>query len=139
MNTRSLLLGSAVVFALAGTGFAQTTNDATPTSKPVHHTIVHHYRHHVLHRSLHTASVHAPATPAEQVQTNDLNREQLYTAQYRSGPQNMQGGAAYYPQEPGQNNGLTPAHRIPNGLPFQAATPAGGRADMSTLSSAHRQ
>jgi hypothetical protein len=135
-----------MALALAGTGFAQTTDDAAPASKPVHHTIVHRYRHSARHRIVHTVAVHTPATPAEQVQTNDLNREQLYTAQYRSGPQtygagpqNMQGGAAYYPQEPGQNSGVTPARRIPNGLPFQAATPAGGRADMSTLNSAHRQ
>jgi hypothetical protein len=97
----------------------------------------------VVHHVLHTASVHVRTTPAEGVETNDLNRDQLYSAQYRtglqsgSGPQNMSGNAAYYRQEPGQGTGLTPAQRIPNGLPFQAATPAGGRADMSTLNQAH--
>jgi hypothetical protein len=144
MNTKSLLLGGAVAIVLVSTVFAQTTV-ATRTSKTAHHSIGHHYRH-VRHHIVHTVSVRPATTPAEQIQTNDLNRDQLYSAQYRTesrqyGPasQNMQGGATYYPQQPGQNTGLTPARRIPNGIAFGGATPAGGRADTPSLNSAHRE
>ena len=158
MRCKSLLLGGALALALSGAAFAQAGSDpdensqpatqsqqssnASATKPPSEHAM-RHVRHRVVHHVLHTASVHVRTTPAERVETNDLNRDQLYSAQYRtgpqsgSGPQNMSGNAAYYRQEPGQETGLTPAQRIPNGLPFQAATPAGGRADMSTLNQAH--
>jgi hypothetical protein len=161
MRCKSLLLGGAMVLALSGAAGAQDgsslgqnsqpaaqsqqSSDTSTTKTPakhVTHRVLHHARHHVQH----TASVHIRTTPAERVETNDLNREQLYSAQYRSGPsqygpgpQAMQGEATYYPQEPGQNAGVTPTRRIPNGIPFQAATPAGGRADTPSLDQAHRQ
>jgi len=161
MRCKSLLLGGAMALALSGAAAAQVgsslgqspqpaaqsqqSSDTSTTKTPakhVTHRVLHHARGHVQH----TASVHMRATPAERVETYDLNRDQLYSAQYRygppqygPGPENMRGEATYYPQEPGQNTGLTPTRRIPNGIPFQAATPAGGRADTPSLDQAHRQ
>ncbi len=138
MNTRSILLGGAMAVALAGAGFAQTAGDATPTGKPAHHAMVHHYSHHMRHRLLHTASMHAPATAAERAETNNLNRDQLRPVQYAPRPQYGQAGAAAYPRAPGQDNGITPVRRIPNGNPYQSGVAAGGRADTPSLNQAHR-
>jgi hypothetical protein len=119
---------------IAGAGLAQTTSDAAATKETVtSHAVAHHYRHVTHRRVVHAAAV----TPAERVQTDSLNREQLYSAQNGSEPRNLQNPAAYYPQQPGQNAGVTPVRRIPNGVAFQAATPTGGRADPSTLEQVH--
>ena len=153
MRCKSLLLGGAIALVASGAAFAQGATTSDQNSKPAAQSqqstdsaktpakrVTHRVLHHVSHRVQLTASVHMRATPAERVETNDLNRDQLYSAQYRSGPQpprNMQGEATYYRPEPGQNTGSTPVRRIPNGIPFQAVTPAGGRADTSSLNQVH--
>jgi hypothetical protein len=91
--------------------------------------------HHRMHHRIHSASLHAVSSPAERQATRDLNLQQVRMTQYGApGPQYAQ-GPAYGPQygqpEPGQNTGFTSTDRIPNGTPYQTATPAGGRADTS--------
>jgi hypothetical protein len=157
MRCKAILLGGAVALALSGAAFAQgsdsgqnsqptaqsqQSSDISATDKSASQTTKHvtrHVRHHMRHRVLHTASAHMRmrVTPAERAETNNLNREQLRAVQYAPGPEYGQRGARY-PQEPGQNTGLTPVRRLPNGTPFQSATPAGGRSDSQSLDQAHR-
>jgi hypothetical protein len=149
MNLKSILLGGALTVALAGAGFAQQakpdeaqqmqTRQTTPKS-------MHHVRHHMLHRMhhrIHTASLRAVSSPAERHATRDLNLQQVRMTQYGAPGSQYARGAAYGPQygpyqrEPGQNGGLTPTNRIPNGTPYQTATPSGGRQDTQSINEAH--
>ena len=160
MLTRSILLGGAIVLTLAGAGFAQQASDKTSTdqmqpmdktqpndqaqsdqttAKTVHH-YSHHARHHMrtamLHK--HTTMLHRASNPAERRSTADLNRQQLQTA----GPQYSQRYApapqpAAYRAPAGENTGITPTSRIPNGTPYQTLTPAGGHEDTPAMDQAH--
>jgi hypothetical protein len=136
MRCKSILLGGALAAILAGAGYAQAASDNMPVKKPAHHAMVHRYRHAVHHQMQHTA-MRAPETSAERAATYNLNREQLRPVDYAREAQYRTGTANGNP-EPGRNTGFTPARRIPNGLSFQAATPAGGRGDTPALNSAHR-
>ncbi|HEX4158204.1 MAG TPA: hypothetical protein VHY79_06990 [Rhizomicrobium sp.] len=155
MRCQLILLGGAMALALSGAAFAQgsgsaqnsqpvaqsqQSSDTSATDKSGSQTskhMTHHMRHHMRRHVLRTASAHMRVTPAERAETNNLNREQLRAVQYAPGPQYGQ-GSARYPQEPGRATGLTPARRLPNGVPFQSATPAGGRSDTQSVNQAHR-
>jgi hypothetical protein len=155
MLTRSILLGGAIALALAGAGVAQQASDKTSTdqTQPMDKTqsngqaqpdqdaakTVHHYRHHARHH-IRTAMLHRPSTPTERRATAQLNQQQLQMA----GPQYAQGPGyapapqpAAYPAPTGENTGITPTNRIPNGTPYQTLTPAGGREDTPVMDQAH--
>lgn len=142
MIVKSVLLGGAVALALAGAGIAQPATDTSPSKQTQTHSAktVHHYRHHMRHH-VRTAALHPVSSPAERRATQDLNMQQVQTAQYGAGPRYAQGAsqAGAYPAEPGPNNGLTPTSRIPNGNPFGTAAPAGGAQDTPVLDQAHQR
>jgi len=102
MRCKSLLLGGAMALALTGAAFAQAASGADPNSQPAAQSqatpqssdtsatgtstsqtskpATHHMRHHMHHHAARTASLHAPSSPAEKQQTNELNQQQLQMA-----------------------------------------------------------
>jgi sRNA-binding protein len=113
MTSKSILLGSAILFALSGAAYAQADSPQADSSQKPAARVVHHVRHHMRHR----IAVAKHETVAERRATRDLNLEQANMV--RSEPQ-------YEQNAPRPNPNAAPIKYYPGTTYNAGATPGGG-------------